>query len=67
MVKLRNPWGNDHEWNGDWSDKSTLWDLIPKQDQPDLNEADGIFWMNFADFSRIFGQVAVCEVDMTSF
>jgi hypothetical protein len=24
LVKLRNPWG-DHEWNGDWSDKSGLW------------------------------------------
>jgi hypothetical protein len=24
LCKLRNPWG-DHEWNGDWSDKSSLW------------------------------------------
>lgn len=21
MVRLRNPWGDDAEWNGDWSDK----------------------------------------------
>jgi hypothetical protein len=21
LVELRNPWGNDKEWNGDWSDK----------------------------------------------
>jgi hypothetical protein len=21
LVELRNPWGNDREWNGDWSDK----------------------------------------------
>ena len=21
LVRLYNPWGNDVEWNGDWSDK----------------------------------------------
>ena len=21
MVRVRNPWGNDAEWNGAWSDK----------------------------------------------
>jgi calpain-15 len=24
-MKLRNPWGNKGEWNGDWSDKSDKW------------------------------------------
>lgn len=21
LIRLRNPWGNDKEWNGRWSDK----------------------------------------------
>lgn len=21
LIRLRNPWGNKHEWNGCWSDK----------------------------------------------
>ena len=21
LVRIRNPWGNEHEWNGAWSDK----------------------------------------------
>jgi calpain-15 len=25
LMKLRNPWGNKGEWNGDWSDKSEKW------------------------------------------
>ena len=31
LCKLRNPWG-DHEWNGDWSDKSPLWTDQLKQE-----------------------------------
>lgn len=25
LIKLRNPWGHG-EWQGDWSDKSPLWE-----------------------------------------
>lgn len=25
LVKLRNPWGKNGEWNGDWGDNSDLW------------------------------------------
>jgi len=28
LIKLRNPWGNT-EWQGNWSDKSPLWDKYP--------------------------------------
>ena len=24
-MKVRNPWGNDAEWTGDWSDDSEPW------------------------------------------
>lgn len=24
LIRLRNPWGNEHEWNGPWSDKYVL-------------------------------------------
>merc|ERR1719161_76968 len=30
LICMRNPWGNDKEWNGAWSDKSTLWNNYPK-------------------------------------
>jgi calpain-15 len=25
LIKMRNPWGKQGEWNGDWSDNSNLW------------------------------------------
>ena len=34
LVQLRNPWGNDKEWNQGWSDKDTKWDTI----RPDEKE-----------------------------
>lgn len=30
MVRLRNPWGNDKEWEGAWADGSPLWRANPK-------------------------------------
>ena len=61
MVKLRNPWG-DHEWNGDWSDKSPLWtDSIKKQLDFDGEAEDGIFWMSFKEFQSKFSDIDVCK------
>lgn len=28
IVQVRNPWGNEAEWTGDWSDQSHLADLV---------------------------------------
>lgn len=49
LIKIRNPWGN-LEWNGDWSDKSKLWNDEYKK-IVDFNDADdGLFFMNYKDF-----------------
>ena len=54
LVKLRNPWGSG-EWKGDWSDKSDKWtDDIRQQLNYFDNRDDGVFWMDFEDFRRIF-------------
>ena len=61
-MQARNPWGNNFEWNGAWSDDSPLW-----AQHPEVAEAigrkeaadDGLFWMSWADFSAIFDTVQV--------
>ncbi|KAK2714408.1 hypothetical protein QYM36_008839 [Artemia franciscana] len=36
MVRKRNPWGNEAEWNGAWSDKSSEWQYIPDEEKKKL-------------------------------
>ena len=48
LIRCRNPWGNDVEWNGAWSDRDTQWHAIPAQDRQSLGQtarADGEFWV----------------------
>ena len=28
LVEIRNPWGNELEWTGNWSDDSNLWNTL---------------------------------------
>ena len=53
LIKVRNPWGMT-EWEGDWSDNSPLW-------TPELRsyfgcevKDDGIFWIDYINFSKHF-------------
>ena len=46
LLKLMNPWG-DHEWKGDWSDKSPLWIPQLKQQLGVRDADDGVFFISF--------------------
>jgi len=66
LVKIRNPWGNAKEWNGDWSDSSAKW-----EEYPGIAEAvgfsskpDGLFWMSWEDFLKTFTSIDVCAQTM---
>ena len=67
LFKLRNPWSKG-EWNGDWSDKSSLWDDKTKSQVNFTDKEDGIFFMNDNDFFKYFTHVEICYVlyDATS-
>ncbi|KAL3915049.1 MAG: hypothetical protein SGPRY_007394 [Prymnesium sp.] len=66
LLQLRNPWGNQQEWRGAWSDNSQEWRKykeVTRQLQR-LVRADGLFWMSWADFSAIFTNVEICRKSM---
>jgi len=66
MVRVRNPWGNQVEWNGAWSDGSAEWNYIPDDEKINLGinfDDDGEFWMSFKDFLRFFDQLEITNLN----
>nr|CDS34356.1 calpain A [Hymenolepis microstoma] len=65
LIRIRNPWGNEAEWNGPWSDRSSEWNSISASERRELGitvEADGEFWMCYDDFVREFEKVEMCAL-----
>ena len=68
LVCCRNPWGNDSEWNGPWSDRSAEWKARPEIAKA-LNvdfQTEGTFWMDFEDWLYVMGRLEVMNCQMPS-
>jgi len=66
LVCLRNPWGNDVQWNGAWSDGDAMWrrhNGLRQRLRPNF-QPDGIFWMNWSDFVARWDTIIVCSKSM---
>ncbi|XP_054153659.1 calpain-A-like isoform X2 [Oppia nitens] len=69
LVRVRNPWGNEAEWKGPWSDKSREWTVVPEYEKKQLGltfDADGEFWMAFKDFKENFTRLEITSVSPDS-
>ncbi|CAF3351821.1 unnamed protein product [Rotaria socialis] len=65
LIRFRNPWGNDIEWNGKWSDADPVWNLLDEKTRRRLSiqrKHDGEFWMSFNDFYKEFDVMEVCHI-----
>lgn len=65
LIRVRNPWGNEVEWRGSFSDNSYEWKRISDDVKKELdykNLPNGEFWMNFDDFYKSFDSLQICEV-----
>ncbi|ESQ29931.1 hypothetical protein EUTSA_v10011175mg [Eutrema salsugineum] len=63
LVQIRNPWANEVEWNGPWSDSSPDWSDRMKHKLKYVPQSDeGIFWMSWQDFQIQFRSIYVCRV-----
>ena len=64
IFQVRNPWGNETEWNGAWSDGSAEWGYVPDEEKERIGlnfDNDGEFWMSYKDWRRYFDQCEVCR------
>lgn len=69
MIRIRNPWGNEAEWRGAWSDKSAEWQFIPDDEKEEVGltfEHDGEFWMSFRDFQAHFSRLEIVNLNPDS-
>ena len=65
LVRIRNPWGNETEWNGAWSDGSAEWQFIPDEEKENIGlnfDSDGEFWMSYKDFKNYWDQLEICNL-----
>jgi len=65
LIRVRNPWGNEVEWRGPFSDNSFEWKHISddvKQELQYKSLPDGEFWMTYDDFYRSFETLQICEL-----
>ena len=63
LMQIRNPWGNDKEWNGAWGDHDAKWQEFPdvaKQCGFTGPKADGSFWMHYDDILKYFDGGGAC-------
>eukprot|EP01063_Lacrimia_lanifica_P010928 TRINITY_DN1768_c1_g6_i1.p1 TRINITY_DN1768_c1_g6~~TRINITY_DN1768_c1_g6_i1.p1 ORF type:complete len:827 (+),score=395.27 TRINITY_DN1768_c1_g6_i1:64-2544(+) len=60
LCFIRNPWGNDIEWNGKWSDNDTAsWTPELKEEVGFQASSNGAFWMAYDDVKKWFGTCAI--------
>ncbi|KAL7036631.1 hypothetical protein ACKWTF_008884 [Chironomus riparius] len=65
LIRIRNPWGNEEEYTGDWSDYSIKWKNISIEEKQRIKwnaKGDGEFWMSFKDFLFHFDYLDICNL-----
>lgn len=62
LVKMRNPWSLEH-YTGPWRDNDPNWTDALKEELGWVSSNDGVFWMTFDDYYRIFGGSSVTYYD----
>eukprot|EP00826_Nyctotherus_ovalis_P053099 TRINITY_DN6845_c0_g2_i2.p1 TRINITY_DN6845_c0_g2~~TRINITY_DN6845_c0_g2_i2.p1 ORF type:complete len:802 (-),score=268.47 TRINITY_DN6845_c0_g2_i2:162-2567(-) len=60
LVQIRNPWAST-EWTGAWSDNDSRWTPELRKKFNHTSKDDGIFFMPFADFAKIFIHTFLCR------
>ncbi|KAL1124152.1 hypothetical protein AAG570_001922, partial [Ranatra chinensis] len=69
LIRVRNPWGDETEWAGLWSDKSEAWKFLSDETKKEMgfkDREDGEFWIAYKDFVLHFDCVEICYLSPCS-
>ena len=69
LIRVRNPWGGETEWKGDWSDHSPVWKFVSDEDKEVIGltfEHDGEFYMSQKDFMEQFDAIELTHLKPNS-
>lgn len=73
LMKMRNPWGKQGEWTGDWSDESDLWTDEYREICGSSIGDDGIFFIPLENYLTHFCETSVgvreehCHVSVANY
>lgn len=61
LIQVRNPWGNEKEFTGKWSDADPAWahHIDVQEAIGFVPAADGFFWMSYEDFVKYFSTLDI--------
>lgn len=64
LIRIRNPWGNSHEWAGKFADDDEEWDTHKglKEKLQANSKGDGTWWMAYDDWKANYNRVYVCKI-----
>ena len=64
MIRIRNPYGDNGEWKGEWSDDVMVRELPEdvREEHNMVDEDDGEFYMSIEDFSERVSDLTICHV-----
>jgi len=67
LYKIRNPWGSDNTYTGDFNDNDPFWTEYPElAEQANFTKAnDGIFFIDHIDFMEVFETFTITVIEPT--
>lgn len=69
IVRIKNPWSNETEWNGPFGDESLEWNFVPEHEKREMKVQfcdDGEFYMTMKDFLKHFDSIEFCHISPDS-
>lgn len=69
LIKLRNPWVCDSNWEGKYCDSDNIWEDVATTDKEKVGQKDkedGVFFITYQDFVQTFNTISLAEYQVNT-